>query len=54
MAPVPPNSKTGVRFLACIFCASDAASMGMPVPMKAVALSAIVRLARQIINSVLV
>ncbi len=51
-APVPPNSKSAMRLGACRRCASAAASMGMPVPMKAVDLSAMVRLARQIISSV--
>jgi hypothetical protein len=51
IAPVPPNSKMVTRLGACSFCASEAASMGMPVPMKAVVPSSISREAVQISSS---
>src|SRR4030067_1093008 len=47
MAPVPPNSKIVTRFGACMRWAREAASIGMPVPMKAVVLSVISRAAVQ-------
>src|SRR4030042_811742 len=53
IAPSPPNSNTGTRLGAMVFVASMAASMGMPVPMKAVVPSWKSRAATQIINSVL-
>src|SRR3990170_905278 len=52
MAPVPPNSKMVTRFGACMRWAREAASIGMPVPMKAVVLSVIIRAAVQTSSSV--
>jgi hypothetical protein len=51
MAPVPPNSNIGTRFGAVVLVASMAASIGIPVPMKAVVPSQNKRAATQIINS---
>src|SRR3990172_5518325 len=52
MARVPPNSKMVTRFGACMRWAREAASIGMPVPMKAVVLSVIIRAAVQTSSSV--
>ena len=48
---MPPNSKIGMRFGACCRWASEAASIGMPVPMNAVVSSSIRREATQMSSS---
>src|SRR3990172_3115217 len=52
IAPVPPNSKIVTRSGACMRWAREAASIGMPVPMKAVVLLVISRAAGQTSSSV--